>query len=207
MPVLNVTERAVERVLALRAAEPGADDLALRVAVTGVAGDEFTYDLAFCLRSEADATDVAEDHGGLPVLVAGDSVDRLQGATLDLPAEGPPDGFVLVNPHSPSPAVEAARDHAVEAGDGSLEDRVRRVLDEQVNPAIAHHGGQAELVKVEGDAAYLRVAGGCQGCGLVAVTLAEGIEVMLREAVPEIARVVDVTDHGAGTNPFFPSKA
>ena len=203
MPVLNVTERALTRVLELRAGEPDGEALALRVAITGVTRDQFTYDLAFHREDEAEPGDLSEDHGGLPVLVAGDSLDRLQGATLDLPADGPPDGFVLVNPHSPSPAVEAARDHHVSGGDGSLEERVRRVLDEQVNPVIAHHGGQAELVKVEGDAAYLRVGGGCQGCGLVAVTLAEGIEVMLKEAVPEIARVVDVTDHDAGTNPFF----
>ena len=56
---------------------------------------------------------------------------------------------------------------------------------------------------MEGDAAYLRLSGGCEGCGLAAVTLSQGIEVALRESVTEITRVIDVTDHAAGTNPYY----
>ena len=77
------------------------------------------------------------------------------------------------------------------------------MLEQQVNPAIAEHGGHAELVAVEDDAAYLRLGGGCQGCGMATATLSQGIEVAILEAVPEIARVVDVTDHAVGTNPYF----
>ena len=78
-----------------------------------------------------------------------------------------------------------------------------QVLDSQINPSIAAHGGHAELVAVEGDTAYLRLSGGCQGCGMASVTLSQGIEVRLKESVPEILRVVDVTDHASGTNPYF----
>ncbi|MGH2683897.1 MAG: NifU family protein, partial [Actinomycetota bacterium] len=64
--------------------------------------------------------------------------------------------------------------------------------------------GRAELVAVEDDSvAYLRLMGGCVGCGMAAVTLSQGIEVALRESVPEIERVVDVTDHASGTNPYY----
>ena len=78
-----------------------------------------------------------------------------------------------------------------------------QVLDQQINPAIAMHGGSAELVAVEDETAYLRLGGGCVGCGMASVTLSQGIEVAILEAVPEIDEVVDVTDHASGTNPYF----
>jgi Fe-S cluster biogenesis protein NfuA len=62
-----------------------------------------------------------------------------------------------------------------------------------------------ELVAVEEGTAYLRLSGGCQGCGMASVTLSQGIEVVLKESVPEITKVVDVTDHASGTNPYFES--
>ena len=81
--------------------------------------------------------------------------------------------------------------------------RVAQVLEQQINPSIASHGGFAELVAVEGDTAYLRMGGGCQGCGMAKVTLSQGIEVAIKDAVPEITRVVDVTDHSSGDNPYY----
>jgi Fe/S biogenesis protein NfuA len=77
------------------------------------------------------------------------------------------------------------------------------VLEEEINPAIASHGGRADLVAVEEDVAYLRLSGGCQGCGMAAATLSQGIEVAILEAVPEIKKVADVTDHASGSNPYF----
>ena len=63
--------------------------------------------------------------------------------------------------------------------------------------------GFVDLVAVEEDIVYLRLSGGCQGCGLATVTLSQGIEVALRDALPEIVSVVDVTDHASGANPFY----
>ena len=88
-------------------------------------------------------------------------------------------------------------------GQGPVAERITEVLNRQINPSIASHGGHAELVAVEDDVAYLRLGGGCQGCGMASVTLSQGIEVAIRDNVPEIARVVDVTDHAAGENPYF----
>ena len=81
--------------------------------------------------------------------------------------------------------------------------RLLQVLDKQINPAIAAHGGRADLVAVEEGTAYLRLSGGCAGCGMAAVTLSQGIEVAIRESVPEIVNIVDVTDHTSGTNPYY----
>jgi Fe-S cluster biogenesis protein NfuA len=92
------------------------------------------------------------------------------------------------------------------ASDGpsvSLAERVRRVLEEEVNPAIRHHRGRAELVEIVDGLVHLRLEGGCQGCSLAAVTVLQGIEPLLRERLPDIAGVVDVTDHGAGRDPFY----
>jgi Fe/S biogenesis protein NfuA len=123
------------------------------------------------------------------------------------PVEG---GLVLDNPNSPSPAVGAAG-AAGAAGrapadlSGDVAQRVLQVLDSQINPSIAAHGGRAELVAVEENTAYLRLSGGCQGCGMASVTLSQGIEVVIKEQIPEITRVVDVTDHASGENPYFES--
>ena len=90
---------------------------------------------------------------------------------------------------------------------GNVAQRVIQVLDRVIKPQIAAHGGRADLVAVEDGVAYLRLSGGCQGCGMATVTLSQGIEVAIKEAAPEITRVVDVTDHQSGTNPYFqPSK-
>src|SRR3990170_4874518 len=86
---------------------------------------------------------------------------------------------------------------------GDVAQRVMMVLDRQINPSIAAHGGHAELVGVEEGTAYLRLGGGCQGCSMATVTLGQGIEVAIKELVPEITRVLDVTDHASGTSPYF----
>jgi Fe/S biogenesis protein NfuA len=86
---------------------------------------------------------------------------------------------------------------------GEIPQRVIQVLEEQINPAIASHGGYAELVAVEDSIAYLRMGGGCQGCGMAAVTLSQGIEVAILDLVPEITEVIDVTDHASGANPYY----
>ena len=100
------------------------------------------------------------------------------------------------------PTAHGAVAPAVDLSD-PLAQRVVAVLDEQVNPSIAAHGGRADLVAVETGSVYLRLSGGCQGCGMAKATLSQGIEVILREAIPEIAEIVDVTDHADGTNPYY----
>jgi Fe/S biogenesis protein NfuA len=84
-----------------------------------------------------------------------------------------------------------------------VEQRVMQVLDHQINPSIAAHGGVAELVAVEGGIAYLRLGGCCQGCGMASVTLSQGIEHTISDAIPEITGVIDVTDHSSGQNPYY----
>jgi Fe/S biogenesis protein NfuA len=84
--------------------------------------------------------------------------------------------------------------------------QIRKILDEQINPAVAQHGGKVELVDVVNDTVYVRMSGGCQGCAASKVTLKQGVERTLLEEMPEIVAVVDVTDHTAGENPYYQGK-
>lgn len=197
--VLAVTEAARVQVLALRANEADGDDLGLRVEITGVAGVEFTYDLSFDPVADADpaAGDSVVLQGELPVIVPADSIDRLRGATLDLPRNGS-EGLVMRNPNRPNPLAGIDLELS-----GDVVDRINQLLDQSVNPALAAHGGYAKLEGVQDDVAFVTMGGGCQGCAVSAVTLREGIEAAILEAIPEITRVEDATDHTAGANPFY----
>jgi Fe-S cluster biogenesis protein NfuA len=90
-----------------------------------------------------------------------------------------------------------------ESGTGSFAERVRRTLDVEINPTIAAHRGHVALVDVEQGWVRIRLEGGCQGCNLAEVTVRQGIEPLLRSRVPEMVGLVDVTDHQAGTEPFY----
>ncbi len=87
--------------------------------------------------------------------------------------------------------------------DGATASAVRKLLDDSINPSVAGHGGYISLVDVRDGAAYIRLEGGCQGCGMSEVTLRQGVETAIKAAVPEITEVFDVTDHDAGGDPFY----
>jgi Fe/S biogenesis protein NfuA len=206
-PILTISPRAMKRVREIRAGEDGGDTLALWVEVVGLAGAEWAYDLYFDVPGEATADDAVQHNDDLTVVIPAESVERIQGATLDMSRDLLNPGLVIVNPNKPpqpnrpaSPSIDvpAAADLT-----GPVAERVQLVLEQHINPSIASHGGTATLVAVEDDTAYLRLGGGCVGCGMAAVTLTQGIEVAIKQAVPEIVNVVDVTDHASGTNPYY----
>lgn len=200
-PIVTVTDRARNRALAVRDEEPDGAKLVLFLEITEPNGLEYGYDLYFDDETAIKDGDIVQEEGGLRVVIPAESADKLRGATLDLSKNLLNPGWVVENPNSPSPAVGAGI--KPEDFTGTLEDRVAQVLDRVVNPAIAMHGGRAQLVAVEDDTVYVQLSGGCQGCGLASVTLTQGIEVSIREAIPEISRVVDTTDHAAGSNPYY----
>jgi Fe/S biogenesis protein NfuA len=197
--VLTVTDPARDKILELRAQEDAPETLGLRIEVTGVQGVEYTYDLTFDPLTEADeaAGDLVESQGDLPVIIPGDSIDSLRGATLDLPTTGA-QGLVLRNPNRPDPLSGMHMELT-----GSIEDKVRQLLDGQINPALAMHGGFAALDRVEDDVVFVTMGGGCQGCAVSAMTLREGIARSIKEAIPEVSDVIDTTDHAMGENPYY----
>jgi Fe/S biogenesis protein NfuA len=196
--VLEVSEAARAKILEIREAEDDADSLALRIEVTGINGADYAYDLGFEPRSDLTDTDHVSEQGGLTVVVPEGSLDQLRGAVLDLPTTPGQGGLVIRNPNRPNPLLGVKLDLT-----GDLADKVQQLLAEAINPSLASHGGYTSLVGVEGSKVFLTMGGGCQGCALSAATLREGIQVAIKEAIPEVTDVVDVTDHDAGENPYY----
>lgn len=198
--LLTVTETARDKILELRAQEEEPDGLGLRIEVTGVRGVDYTYDLTFDPIAEADvdAGDVVETDGELPVIIPSESIDALRGATLDLPSSEGQAGLVLRNPNRPDPLSGAHLELT-----GTPAEKIEQLLEGQINPALASHGGFAKLDRVDGEIAYVTMGGGCQGCAVSAMTLREGIARSIKEAIPEITDVQDETDHSQGENPYY----
>jgi len=204
--VVTLSDEAREMVLGALRAEPDSDALCLVVEVRGVTARGYDYDLYFQPIAELAAGAILDATTGMTVAVPAESVDRLRGAKLEL-EDG---GLVLVNPNAPSVAERApgVPEHVLAAGiEGDVAQRVVNVLESSVNPAIASHGGRADLIAMDDEAmvAYLALSGGCQGCAMSRATLANGIEVQLREEIPELTSVVDVTDHASGATPYYAS--
>jgi Fe/S biogenesis protein NfuA len=219
-PILAITERAGARIRTFLTAGEGEPKQAVWVEITGIAGDAYTYNLTLLPPSTARPGDAVQRIDDLVVVVGRNDREHLRGATVDWIDTATGGGLTVLNPNKPPPPPKAraglpmslavappaspAVGNRPSAGrTGSLEQRVIAVLEQEINPAIAQHGGRAELVAIEAATAYLRLGGGCQGCGMATVTLTQGIAVSITEAVPEIDRVVDVTDHSSGTNPYY----
>lgn len=190
--IVRVTDAARTKILELLKAE-GRAGLALRMAVAGRGPGGFQYRLGFVAPEERQPDDRVWDAGGFDVYVDPQSEPNLRGAAVDY-VEGPHgSGFKVDNPNP--------------LWNDPLEQAVQKVFDEEINPAIASHGGFVTLLEVKEGRAYIQLGGGCQGCGMVDVTLKQGIEVRVRELVPAITEVVDTTDHAGGSNPYYrPSK-
>ncbi len=196
--VLDVSDAAAAKILEIRTAEDEPETLGLQVAITGVNGVDFVYDLSF-----EPLADVGDDHlvytvGELPLIVPRDSVEELSGAMLDLPSSPVQGGLVIKNPNRPDLLGDGELNLT-----GTLEEKVSQLLSQRINPSLAAHGGYTELVRVDGTVVYLTMGGGCQGCAMSAATLREGISVMVAQAIPEVSDVVDITDHEAGETPYF----
>ena len=136
--IVEISDAARDKILALREGE-GIDDLHLGLRITGVGPQGFVYETAFLRTEDVAKSDIVEDHAGLPVAIALDSVDNLRGAVLDLSGDGTGPGLVMWNPNVPTPSLPGG-----ELGDleltGTPEEKVRTLLDERINPAIAYVG-------------------------------------------------------------------
>jgi Fe/S biogenesis protein NfuA len=198
---LDMTNVAYDKVMGFVRQAPEPERQAMWVEVTGAAGNQWTCRISLKPLDAAALHDAVIRHRDLSIVVPECDFEKVRGATIDwLDDPFGTSGLRVDNPNTPSPAIRGPA-----PGDlsGDVAQRVVQVLAQQVNPAIAAHGGRAVVVAVEHGTAYLKLSGGCQGCAMASVTLSEGIERTIREAVPEITSVVDVTDHQSGNNPYF----
>ena len=184
---ITFTTTATMKVLEFAESTSQNEDKLLRIYVQG-GRTSYDYGFKFDDRQE---NDVVIPQDGFDLVVDGFSFHLLRGAKVDYVDGLTGGGFSVVNPNEPSPSSNP------------LFARVQRVIDEQINPGVQTHGGHVTLLDVKEGVAYVELGGGCQGCGMVDVTLKQGIERMLVEQIPEIESVYDTTDHASGSNPYF----
>lgn len=164
-------------------------DANLRLRITGREGPYFRYQLALEDPGDRGHDDLVFEADGVRVVVDRESAAGLDGARVVLDDSLPGGGLRVDNPN------EGWKDPVAAA--------VQQVIDRQINPGVARHGGRVALLEVRGDTAYIELGGGCVGCAQVDVTLRHGIETAITAAVSQIRNVVDQTDHASGTNPYY----
>jgi len=155
-----------------------------------VQGGPAGYDYGFTFEDKRDDDEVIPQDG-FDLVVDGYSLGLLAGSTVDFEETLTGGGFVVQNPNEPDPMSDP------------LFARVKGLIEDQINPGLGMHGGFVTLLDVKDGTVYVKLGGGCQGCGMVDVTLKQGIERLLKEEIPEIDRVLDTTDHAAGENPYY----
>ena len=164
-------------------------DVAVRIEIVGRGANGFNYDLQLVPIKDAKEGDAKTESNGLNILIAERSIQYIDGTTLDYKETLMGGGFAFDNPNP--------------LWIDDLSQSVADVIAEHVNPAVASHGGHVDLLGVDEGKAYIAFGGGCQGCGMVDVTLKDGIEKTLIEQIPELKSVVDITDHSDSQNPFY----
>ena len=200
LPIITITDAALGKLLELRAEESDADQLGLRLAIASGPGEDFRYDLSFDEYLKAAFTDEVRTHdgeaGSIKVVIPGDHVELLRDATLDYTDT---QGLVIRNPNRPkAPDVEGL------TNDDELSAEIETLVASEVNPALAAHGGFVTYVGHDGDGTvYMTMGGGCHGCSMSKMTMLDGVQTMLAEAIPAVQRVKDLTDHSTGENPYY----
>ncbi|MBN1121674.1 MAG: NifU family protein [Anaerolineae bacterium] len=185
--MLTFTQPAQDKITEMLNAK-GQDSYAVRIRVAGRDVDSFVYDFRSVESSTRREDDLVVDLGSFQAFVDPESAPLLDGASIDFGGLGG-GGFKIDNPNP------------VWTDDTSRE--VAEVIANRINPAVASHGGRITLVDVKDNVAYIRMQGGCQGCGMAAVTLHAGIEKEIRKAIPAITSVIDVTRHEEGNSPYY----
>jgi Fe/S biogenesis protein NfuA len=165
----------------------------LRVIVTPRSPLRADFAMRFVPAEEPESpTDVIQSFDALDLYIASESASYLEGATIDFV-------FRLIG----SELKVLAPLRTLDTPDGYIAPKIQQILAEQVNPSLAMHGGSVALIDVIDGIAFLELTGGCQGCSMADSTMKQGIEASIRQGVPEVREVRDVTNHANGRNPYF----
>ena len=192
--MIDISQRAQQHFLRLLD-QQGIDGLGIRLRVTAAGTPAANCELEFCEAGDLSGGEWTIECAGFEFHVDGESVAWLEQATIDF--EPTATGGQL---NIRAPGIKGD----VPGLDAGVIERVRYVLESEINPRLASHGGRVTLLEVDADGAVvLQFGGGCHGCGMVDVTLKQGVEKTLRERVPEITAVRDATDHAGGEKPYY----
>ncbi len=192
--MIRITETAQAhfRKLLSQQSEP---DTHIRVFVVNPGTARAECGVSYCPPSAVESTDVKFDYEGFSAFVDPESEPFLVDAEIDLKTDTLGSQLTLKAPNAKTPQVSA---------DAPLADRVNYILEAEVNPQLASHGGKVTLVELTSDSvAVLQFGGGCHGCSQVDVTLKHGIEKTLLEKFPELTGVRDITEHATGDSPYY----
>ena len=189
-PPVRLTDRAVAKVKEFAQQHAEAAGKNLRIYIQGGSRSAYEYGFTFDERNHGD--EVLEQ-GEIELLVDRYSLMYLTGSQVDFVEDLRGSGFVVENPNLP-PLLQ-----------DPVASQIQKLLEDRINPGIASHGGWVSLIDYEDGRVFVKLGGGCQGCGMVDVTLKQGIEQILKQEVPEVREVLDTTDHASGNNPYYSS--
>jgi Fe/S biogenesis protein NfuA len=188
--MINFTDMAKEKIIELLSFEDH-EDMALRVQIMGRGPGGFRYSMRFVPEAETSEVDEKLTFKNFNVIVDKESLEDLHGATVDFKEDSYQRGFAIENPNP--------------VWKDTVAQNIQELLDSKINPGLAGHGGFVALLDYKEDTAYIGFGGGCQGCGMVDMTLKHGVEAMILEEIPDVKQIVDTTDHRAGENPYYSS--
>lgn len=200
--VLEISQTATDKIAELIRTR-GKPGLAVRVAIRGtLPGGGYQTEFKFQDRNTAEGSDIVQPAGEFDFIFAQDVAEKIAGSKVDFDEKRYSSGFNIEYPPRPVGPPDARRDWT-----DPLAIQVQTVIDEYINPGVAGHGGWVVLRDVKGQSVFVEMGGGCQGCGLSAVTLRQGIEKAIMQAVPDVKEIIDTTEHGEGENPYYASGA
>ncbi|MFT7243759.1 MAG: Fe/S biogenesis protein NfuA [Candidatus Azotimanducaceae bacterium] len=193
--MIEVTESAQQYLVELLSKQD-TPDIGIRIFITDPGTPMAETCLAYCKPGEEQEDDNRVEYADFVCWIDDRSVPFLEDGLVDYAADRMGGQLTIKAPNSKVPKV---------SDDSPLEDKVNYILHSQVNPGLAAHGGNVTLVELfEDDVAILQFGGGCQGCGMVDVTLKDGVEKTLLEQLPQLKAVRDVTDHTQTENAYYP---
>ena len=191
--MVEITPAAQEYLASLLSKQDDANDIRIFISDPGTPMAETC--IAYCKPGEQQATDEKVEYTGFGAWIDGRSKPFLADALVDYAKDKMGGQLTIKAPNAKVPKV---------SDDSPIEDRINYVLHSQVNPSLASHGGNVSLVEVvDMNIAILQFGGGCQGCGMVDMTLKDGVEKTLLELIPELTAVRDMTDHSVTENAYF----
>lgn len=192
---VDITESAQDYLKSLLDKQKDNEDIGIRMFVANPGTAQAETCIAYCRPGEQKEGDVIVPLKGFNAYFEERSIPFLEEAKVDYSPDRMGGQLTIKAPNSKMPRV---------TDDSPLEDRINYVLYNDVNPSLASHGGNVSLIEVTPDMiAVLKFGGGCQGCGSVAITLKQGIEVQLMDKLPELKGIRDVTDHTDRTHAYM----
>lgn len=192
---IEVTDSAVTHFLSLIEAEESDTEMNLRLDVKNPGTADADVQISFCPKGEESNNDASIQCGRFVLFIAKDALLALKDASIGYVKNETGGQLSIKAPHLKGKQFDA---HT------PFDEKITYLLETEVAPNLASHGGFVKLVKIEEPGkVFLQLGGGCQGCGMAKQTLQQGIERLLKARLPEIKEIIDVTDHASGSNPFY----